>query len=87
MSYYFLSVDEELKGEEVPVMTAQHVFVKHTVTPVAILQDDEGEPVVFIDPDQVPVAEESSVFGCQVCGMGVREALESECPGFDPDDQ
>lgn len=66
--------------------TKQHIWVKHTITPVHVLQDDDGEPVVIVDPDQIPIAEEAAVYGCDLCGVPLWGYVGSECEGEPLDD-
>jgi hypothetical protein len=70
-------------------VTTQHVWVKHTITPVSTLPDEGGEPVVFVDPMQQDLAEQDAVYGCQVCGQPMAGNYNTNCPGSDeeaPDD-
>lgn len=67
-------------------MVDTHQFVKHTMTPVSVLPDDDGAPIVFVDPEQALMAEEAAVYGCTVCGMGADQAMHEECPGVPIDD-
>lgn len=63
--------------------TKQHTWVKMTITPVHTLQDEDGEPVVFVDPDQQEIAEDGAVYGCSVCDSPMPGNINTECPGPD----
>lgn len=68
------------------VSTKQHHWVKHTITPVLTLTDDEGQPVVFVDPDAAIIAEDHAVYGCDDCGQAMCQAnMNTECEGEDED--
>lgn len=68
-------------------MTATHQWVKHTVTPVHLITDADGEPmldsdgqpVLIVDPDQQQVSEEDTVYGCMNCGEALVTALDQPC--------
>jgi hypothetical protein len=60
----------------------EHVFVKHTLTPVEVLTDDSGSPVVLVDPEEQQNAEVNfTVYGCDRCGKPLSEAHGTKCPG------
>lgn len=61
--------------------TAQHTWVKHTLTPVLILPDLQGEPIIFVDPDQQTISEDHAVYGCDACGEALVDAMNTECKG------
>jgi len=72
------------------IITMQHSWVMHQITPVTVVTDSNGRvmldsdnmPVIVIDPDQVEVAEGSAVYGCQACGLSLPEAMQSPiCQG------
>lgn len=63
--------------------TMEHVWVKHTITPVQVLTDGEGQPVVLVDPDQQIIAEDQAVYGCQVCSNPMATHFDTECEGED----
>ena len=66
-------------------ITKQHIWVKHTITPVSVISD-EGKPVVFVDPDQQTIAEDNAAYGCDVCGVPMLKIhINTECEG-EPDD-
>jgi hypothetical protein len=64
----------------------QHTWVKHVITKVEVLPDDEGQPVVMVDPMQQELAEEDAAYGCQVCGQPMAGNFGSECEGIYADD-
>jgi hypothetical protein len=67
------------------VMVREHVWVKHTITPVSVLQDDQGEPVVLVDPDQQVISEDNAVYGCDRCGVAMVNNTNTECEDADDD--
>lgn len=62
-------------------VTAQHMWVKHTITPVSVLTDDDGEAAIFVDPDQQTISEDHAVYGCDVCGKPMAGNLNTQCEG------
>jgi len=68
----------------------EHTWVKHTVTPVVVVTDSsgkpmldsDGEPVILVDPDQQQLSEENTVYGCGACGQHISEAMHTECKGL-----
>ena len=62
-------------------MIGIHVFVKHTITEVEVLEGIEGEPIVVVDPGKQQLAEEDAVYGCQICDLPLSEAFGIPCPG------
>jgi len=59
-----------------------HVWVKHTITPVHTLDNSSGEPVIVVDPDQQVLAEENAVYGCMNCDLPlVPDTFHTECSG------
>jgi len=65
--------------------TKQHDWVKHTITPISVLEDKQGDPIVFVDPDDQTEAEENAVYGCNNCGEPLAGNLHTECE--DPRDE
>lgn len=65
--------------------TKQHTWIKHTLTPVLILPNDDGEPVIFVDPDQQAISEDHAVYGCDRCGQALVDNLNTECKGYSDD--
>lgn len=61
------------------VMTAQHSWVKHVITPVQVLVGDDGNPVLLVDPDQQTLSEEEAAYGCQNCGLSMVEGFGEAC--------
>lgn len=61
--------------------TKQHHWVKHVITPVAVLSGADGEPVVFVDPDQQEIAEQDAVYGCDNCSQPMATHFNTECEG------
>lgn len=59
----------------------QHTWVKHTITPVSTLTDDQGEAVVFVDPDDMTIAEDNAAYGCDSCGVAMAGNITTECEG------
>jgi hypothetical protein len=67
------------------VMTTQHHWVKHTVTPVSVLSDEEGYPVIFVDPDQQIISEDDAAYGCDHCGVPLAGHFGTKCEGEEID--
>lgn len=65
--------------------TLQHDWIKMTMTPVMTLSDGEGEPVVFVDPEQMIIAEDNSVYGCNRCGKPMTGNYNTTCEGAEED--
>lgn len=65
--------------------TLSHSWVKHVITPVEVLTNDVGEPVVLVDPDQQIVSEDDAAYGCQNCGASLALEFHTECE-HDPND-
>jgi hypothetical protein len=63
----------------------KHTWVKHTIALVEVL-DDNGRPIVLVDPDQQALAEEDAVYGCQVCNEPLAGNFNTECKGADEDE-
>lgn len=59
----------------------QHQFMKMTVVHIDVLPDEEGKPVVFIDPDKAAAAEQTAVYGCYACDVPLSEGFGTECTG------
>lgn len=62
-------------------MTAQHQWVKHVITPVTTLTDEEGKPVVLVDPDDQVISEDNAVYGCGVCMEAMATHHDKPCEG------
>lgn len=65
--------------------TKEHQWVKHVITPVSVLDDGEGHPMVFVDPDKQRECEANAVYGCMSCGESLVEAYGSSCAGDSPE--
>lgn len=63
--------------------TREHTWVKHVITPVSALPGPDGEPVLFVDPQQQALAEEDAAYGCQVCSEPMAGNFNTECKGPD----
>lgn len=61
-----------------------HNWVKHVITPVSVLEGKDGEPIVFVDPDDQTEAEADAAYGCIDCGEPLADNLHTECD--DPHD-
>lgn len=57
----------------------KHQWVKHVLTPVEVLQDDKGEPVILVDPDQQIISEDHAAYGCDRCGVPMVGNLKTDC--------
>lgn len=62
-------------------MTKQHVWVKHVITKVEVLSDDDGSPIVMVDPEEQELAEEDAAYGCNICGKSMVRGFNEECEG------
>jgi len=60
-------------------MTKQHLWVKHVITPVEVLMDDDNQPVIIVDPDQQVIAEDNAAYGCDRCGESMVTHLNKPC--------
>jgi hypothetical protein len=58
--------------------TTEHQWMQMVTTPVLMIETEDG---VFPVPD--PSGKEGVRYGCFTCNMGLEEALEVNCPGFD----
>lgn len=67
-------------------ITVQHTWVKHTITPVSVLSGIDGEPVVFVDPDQQVLSEQTAVYGCVACNEPMAGNHNTECQGEEEDE-
>ena len=63
--------------------TKEHTWVKHVITPVSVLPGPDGEPILFVDPEQQILAEEDAAYGCQVCNEALATDYNTECKGPD----
>ena len=67
-------------------LIAQHEWVKHTITPVSVLPNDDGEPVVLVDPDEQAASEHAmTVYGCLSCGEPLATHHNKPCEGASSD--
>lgn len=60
-------------------MMADHVWVKHTIANVETIADDDGDPVIFVDPDEAKIAEDGAMYGCDRCGESIRTHYNTPC--------
>jgi hypothetical protein len=67
------------------MMTLDHHWVKHTITPVHTVEGNDGRPVVFVDPDQQIIAEDNAVYGCDICGQAMVTVHDEPCAGVPAD--
>jgi hypothetical protein len=58
--------------------TTAHKLSQIIITPIILVEQD-GSMVPVPDPE----GEETVNYGCTVCNMGIEEAQEVNCPGFD----
>lgn len=62
--------------------TLSHLWVKHTVTPVHVLQDSEEELIRFVDPDDQVTSEFHAAYGCDRCGVTMTpQEIHEPCLG------
>lgn len=62
--------------------TKEHVWVKHVITPVAVIVEGE-EYSVFVDPDVQDDSESNAAYGCQICNQPMATHFNTECDGPD----
>ena len=60
--------------------TRQHMWVKHTITPVSVIVLD-GHYTVYVDPDIQEDSEMNAVYGCDVCNNPLITHFNTECEG------
>lgn len=58
--------------------TAQHKLQQIIMTPIILVEQD-GEMIPIPDPE----GHEDIRYGCTTCNMGIEEAQDLPCPGFD----
>lgn len=61
----------------------QHQWIMHILCPVETLEDDEGDPVIILDPDKKQAAEQNAVYGCMACSVPMVDGFGTDCPGYD----
>jgi hypothetical protein len=60
----------------------KHEWVKHTITPVHTLDDQDGQPIILVDPDDQKESEENAVYGCNSCDLAfTTDNFHTECSG------
>lgn len=58
------------------VALKQHRWIKIEITPVHVLANDEGEPTVFVDPDDPATTQ----YGCDFCSEPLnKQTIHTEC--------
>lgn len=45
----------------------QHEWVVFIQSPIHIIPGMDGDPIIFVDPDERQAAEEEAVYGCKNC--------------------
>jgi hypothetical protein len=50
---------------------------------VSVLTSDNGEALIFVDPDQQDVSEDHAAYGCDVCGCALVGNEHTTCEGPD----
>ncbi len=59
-----------------------HQWAKLTFTPVEVLEDDAGNPVVMVDPDaQAFSDQEGTQYGCLICHEPLATHWKTICLG------
>ena len=58
-----------------------HQWMQLVVTPVEVLEDAEGKPVIFIDPEKGEVAMHEARYGCFACNEGLEDNYGTNCAG------
>lgn len=59
--------------------TLQHEWALMIQMPVEILMDDQGQPVIMVDPDVRLDAEAGGAYGCMRCHLPLAEGLTEMC--------
>lgn len=68
-----------LRKDDMDTKTREHVWREIRMTPVFLIQDDDGNPIAVEDPTQ----ESQIQVGCLTCNMGMDEGAGVACPGQD----
>ena len=55
----------------------QHHWIAITEQNVLTISDEEGDPVIFTDPEDKP----RTAYGCKRCNISMVEGYDTECPG------
>lgn len=61
----------------------QHQWMKIVYTPLEVLDDGDGNPVVIIDPDKEDAAQANASYGCFACDLPLEGNMKTECTGRD----
>lgn len=56
----------------------EHEWILIIECPVSVIFDDNGEPTIFVDPDDRAIAEDHAAYGCKNCDADVYQR-EMEC--------
>lgn len=64
-----------------PTMVRQHQWVMFTMTPLEVLDDGDGYPIVVIDPDKKEAAEHNASYGCFACSQPLEGNMNTSCAG------
>jgi hypothetical protein len=60
------------------VAVRQHQWVTMSITPIAVFEGTDGEPVAIVDPEK----ETNTQYGCFACDAPLtKETMNLECPG------
>ena len=61
--------------------TKEHSWAAMIMLPVEVLADEEGKPVVMVDPDVQQGADRKALYGCIHCDAGLEDSFGTECSG------
>jgi hypothetical protein len=64
-----------------PTIVRQHQWVMYVMTPIEVLDDGDGQPIVVVDPDKREAAEGNASYGCFACSQPLQGNMNSECTG------
>jgi hypothetical protein len=59
--------------------TLQHEWTMYTITPISVIVDEDGEPVIVVDPEARVDADAGSAYGCTRCHLPLGEGLNQLC--------
>lgn len=57
----------------------EHQWVKITITPLEILEDENGKPTAFADPIAITLAEQNAQYGCLACNEPLETHYKTSC--------
>ena len=63
------------------VITLKHQWVKMSICDIEVLSDNDGNPIVLVDPDKQTQAEEEARYGCFTCNSPLESGFGTPCRG------